>query len=160
MTDPLFSNSFASQLLQQERTLTDSQYAEHRRKLEQELIAARKREKLAYWIAAVSGVLSVTLMFVGGSRIIGSFDPSSQDANVLSIAAGIIYVLATVVFLVCVASYYSRFRPGTREARERLRDMSIIDLQRQISEVRRQMGATASSGKPRGDKPQDEPPSS
>jgi|GEM_PF-4710685 len=42
-------------------------------------------------------IVSLTLMFVGGSKIIGAFDPWSKEANVWSVAAGSVYLLATVV---------------------------------------------------------------
>jgi hypothetical protein len=153
MTNSRNTNSFASQLLQQDEAMSGSQYKDYRRKLEHALTTAQRRGELVYWLCAASCVVSLTLMFVGGSKIIGAFDPWSEEANVWSVAAGSVYLLATVVFFLSLASYYSRFRPGAREARERLRDASILELQRQVCELRKQIALTSPHGEPDPDKP-------
>jgi hypothetical protein len=161
MTNSRNTNSLASQLLQQDDALSDSQYKDYRRKLEHALTTAERRKKLAYWLCAASFVVSLTLMFVGGSKIIGDFDPWSKAANLWSVAAGVVYLLATVLFFLSLASYFSRFRPGAREARERLHDASILELQRQVCELRKQLVPPSPHGELDPDKPRsDEPPSS
>jgi hypothetical protein len=132
---------FATQLLQQDEPLSDSQYKEYRMKLENALTTAQRRQKLAYRVVVVSCVVSFTLMFVGGSGIFGSFDPWEKEANIVSMTLGVIYLLAAVIFPLSLASYYSRFRPRVREAREQLRDASILDLQREMCELRKQIAA-------------------
>jgi hypothetical protein len=144
---------FASELLRQDEPLSDSEYQEYRRKLENALTAADRREKRAGRIVVASGVISLTLMFVGGSKLLGDFDPWSKDANVVSVAAGVVYLLATGLFFLCLASYYSRFRPAVRDAKERLRDASILDLQRQIRELRERAKQDARSDEPTSGKP-------
>ena len=135
---------FASQLLEQDEPLTDVQYQEYRRKLERALRVAERREKWAYWTVVASIVMSCTLALIGGSRLLGDFDPWSKEANIVSVLAGAVYVVSVVVFFVSLASYYSRFRPGVREAKERLRDASLLDLQRQVLELRREIAAKSS----------------
>jgi hypothetical protein len=154
MTDPRHTDSFASQLLRQEDGLSDSRYREYREKLERALTTAERRERFAYWVCAVSCVVMVTLTFVGGSRIIGDFDPWSKGANVWSVTAGVVYVLATVLFFLSLASYYSRFRPAAREAKELIRDASILELQRQVRELHKLIATTSPPSVPDPDKPQ------
>lgn len=162
MTKSHDPNSFASQLLRQDEALSDSQYQDYRRKLEQALLRAQRRERLAYWISVTSGViwfgLLLTIMFF--RRSIGDLDPWSKNANVWSVAVGLAYVVSVVAFFLSLASYYSRFRPGTREAKERLRDASILELQRQIGQLRQQVADLLSHVHPDRDKPPSgQPPS-
>lgn len=133
---------FASRLLQQEEILSDEQYLQYRNRLESALESAKRRERWTFRVVILSCIASFVLIFVGGSKLLGDFDPWSKDATAASIAAGVGYWVALSIFLVSLASYYSRFRPGTREARERLRDASILDLQRQVHELRQQLAAS------------------
>jgi hypothetical protein len=143
----------ASELLRQDEPLSDSEYQAYRRKLETALTTAERREKLVGRIAVASFIISFTLMFVGGSRVLGDFDPWSKNANIVSVTAGTVYILAIVLFFLSLASYYSRFRPGVREARERLRDATILDLQRQIRELRELAERNAPPEEPKSDQP-------
>ena len=143
MTNSHNTSRFAAQLLQQDEPLSDSQYKEYRMKLENALTTAERREKLARRVVVVSCVVSFTLIFVGGSQIFGDFDPWSKEATIVSVTLGVIYFLAAVIFPLSLASYYSRFRPRVREAKEQIRDASILDLQREICELRKQIAATS-----------------
>lgn len=136
MAQPEDLKPFASRLLGQDSPPSDAQYKEYRMKLDLALDLSRRREVIVGRIAVVSFVVSLTLMFVGGSRVIGDFDPWSRQATPLSILAGLVYVLATITCALSLASYFSRFRPATRAAEERLRDAAIADLQRQLHELR------------------------
>jgi hypothetical protein len=133
-------SSFAARLLGQDEPLSDARYQEYRRGLDDALRAAERRERLAGRVATGSFVVSLALMFVGGSKLIGDFDPWSNGATVVSVAAGAVYLLATALFVLSLASYYSRFQPRVRDAKERLRDLVLLDLQRQIRELREQVG--------------------
>ena len=128
-------SDFAARLLRQDEPVNEVKYQEYRMKLENALRAAEQRLKVTGWVVVVSCVISFTLMFVGGSKVIGDFDPWSRNANVASIVVGVVFLVATVLFWVSLASYYSRFRPGLADAKERLRDANILDLQRQIREL-------------------------
>src|SRR5687767_4350205 len=114
MADSHETNRFATQLLQQDNSLGESTYQEYRMNLENALTTAERREKLCGRIACISFVVGAILMFVGGSRIVGSFDPWEKEATILSVSLGVIYCLALVTWPVAVASYYSRFRPKIR----------------------------------------------
>jgi hypothetical protein len=143
--------SFASRLLRQDEPLSDAQYQEYHRKLEGAFRAAERRERLAGRVVIGSCVVSLTLMFVGGSKLLGAFDPWSKDATIWSVAAGVVYFLATGLFFLSLASYYSRFRPRVRDAKERLRDAAILDLQRQLRELHEQAGRGARRDEPDAD---------
>ena len=148
MTDANRANRFAERLLQQDEPPDASHYKEYRMKLENALTAAQRRERLAGHVAIVSFVVALALMFVGGSRLVGPFDPTDKDANWVSVTLGVVYCLAAVLFWVSLASYFSRFRPAVRDARERLRDADILALTREIGELRKRIEAT-----PRRDEP-------
>jgi hypothetical protein len=136
MNDPRDPDSLAARLLRQDDPVSAARYQEYRAKLEAALTAARWRERLAGRVVVIACVLSLALMFVGGGGVIGSFDPWSKDATLVSVAAGVVYCVATGVFFLSLASYFSRFRPGVSEARERLRDADLLELQQQIRELR------------------------
>ena len=93
-------------------------------------------------IAVICFVVAFALMFVGGSRILGSFDPWDSNATVLSVTLGVIYCAASVVFWVALASYFSRFRPRTREAKDTIRDARVLELEHEIKELRKQIEET------------------
>ena len=141
MTNSEKKTRFVAQLLQQDEPVSDSQYREYRMKLDIALTRAERKEQVARHVVVASCVVSFALMFVGGSRIFGDFDPWSKEATIVSVTLGVIYVLAAVIFPISLASYYSRFRPRVKEAKERLRDACILDLQREISELRTQVEA-------------------
>jgi hypothetical protein len=139
MNDPRDPNSLAARLLRQDEPVSPARYQEYRAKLEAAVTAARWRERLAGRVVVISCVLSLTLMFVGGSKVLGPFDPWSKEATPLSVSAGVVYCLATGVFWLSLASYFSRFRPGVSEARERLRDADLLELQQQVRELREEL---------------------
>jgi hypothetical protein len=80
-------------------------------------------------------------MFVGGSRVLGSFDPFDKDATLISVTLGVIYVVAAVLFPLSFGFYFARYRPGVRQARDHIRDASILTIQREISELRNEIAA-------------------
>src|SRR5262245_63122868 len=104
-------NRLAAQLLQLDRPLSDSQYKEYRMSLENALTLAERRERLIGRIAGTAFVVGMILMFVGGSKIVGAFDPWSKDATILSKTLGVIYVTATLVWPIALATYFARLRP-------------------------------------------------
>ena len=139
MTNPRHDEDFASILLKQDESLSDSQYKDYRMNLENALSAAERKEKLAGHVAAGAFAVALILMFVGGSRVLGAFDPWSKDANPLSITLGVIYVLASVTFPLALAVGFSRFRPAVGTAKEKIRDAMLLDLQREIRDLRRRI---------------------
>ena len=132
-------NSFSSRLLAQDASNSDAQYQEYREKLARALNAARRSERIAYWICAVTGPVSFALMFVGGSKALGSFDPWDKSATPLSIGLAAIFLASSIVFWVLLASFYSRFRPRTRAAEDRLRDAQLLQLTSQLADLRKEV---------------------
>jgi len=128
--------SFSAQLLRQDGALTDSHYQEHRMQLEQQLVRAERNEQRAKWVVVVAFFLGMALMFVGGFRVVGSFDPTDKNANPLSIALGVIYVVAAVTWPIALAAYFSRIRPRIRRTRELLMENSLQQLQQEVRELR------------------------
>jgi hypothetical protein len=140
MTDPPDRNRFVSQLLQQDEPMTDTAYMEYRMKLETALSQAERREKLTGIIAGAAFILALLLMFVGGSRVVGGFDPWSKDATILSTALGVVYALAAVTWPLAMAMYFSRFRPRVRGIKEQIRDTMLLGLQAEVAALRKQVG--------------------
>jgi hypothetical protein len=134
---------FGKELLRQDEPLHESEYKEYRMKLENSLNRAERNEKLVGWIAGACFAVAVALMFVGGSRVLGSFDPWDRDATIISVTFGVIYCVASVVFWFALASYFSRFRPRTREAKDCIRDARMLELEREIHELRREIRGTS-----------------
>jgi hypothetical protein len=154
MTDSHDPSRFASELLRQDEPLSDSEYQEYRGKLENALMTTARREKRAGRFLIASLVISFTLMFVGGSKLLGSFDPWSKDATFVSAALGLVFSLAIAIFLLSACTYFWWFQPGVKDAKERLRDANILDLQRQIRELREKAAPIARHEKPTPEKPQ------
>ncbi|MFO0821418.1 MAG: hypothetical protein U1A77_25975 [Pirellulales bacterium] len=137
MAERIQQESISSQLLALDARETDDQYVEYRQKLTRALDAARRSERIAYWICAVTGPISMVLMFVGGSRVVGSFDPWDKDATPWSMGLGVIYVASSIVFWVGLASFYSRFRPRTRAAEENLRESHWMQMAAQLTSLQK-----------------------
>lgn len=142
------TSRLATQLLQLDESLSDTQYKEYRMTLENALTTAQRREKLAGRIAGGAFVAGLILMFVGGSKVVGSFDPWSSDATILSVTFGVIYVIATFAWPVALATGFSRFRPEVRDIKEQIRDTSLLALHSEIAELRKQIGAMSRRDEP------------
>lgn len=139
MTDSPPDNSFAAQLLQQDHSVPETAYQEYRMKLEHALTVAERRQKLAYWIAMVTGPIALVLMFVGGSGVAGAFDPTDRDANGLSVTLAVIYWICAILCPLSIAAYYSRFRPAVRDVKDQLRDVSLQSLHHEIAKLQQQV---------------------
>jgi hypothetical protein len=107
--------------------------------LEDQLIQAESHKRLAKRVVVGALLLAAALFPIVASHVFGSPDPYNKDATVFSIAAGAIYIAACAVLFLGMASYYSRFTPRVRRAREELRDESIRELRREVAELRRQL---------------------
>ncbi len=153
MADRSDTRGFASRLLRQDEPLSELKYQAYRTRLEAALTAAERRVKAAGWVVVASCVLILTLVYLSAGNLLGDFDPWSEKASVGSVGAAVVYGLATVTFFLSLASYYSRFRPGVRDARERLRDESLLHLQRQIRELRELVERNLHHDEPDSDRP-------
>ncbi|MCA9057912.1 MAG: hypothetical protein KDA85_05415, partial [Planctomycetaceae bacterium] len=115
------NTSLRSGLLQQDTIFTDTAYEEYRMTLNDALDRAERNEKRTGWTAISCFVIALGLMFVGGSQVVGSFDPTDKDATAVSITLAAIYAVSAIVAWLALASYFSRFRPRTRQAKENIR---------------------------------------
>lgn len=152
MTRPHDPDRIGSRLLSLDEPPNDPSYPEYRMNLENALATAERRERIAGNVAAASFAIGLLLMFVGGTRLIGDFDPWSKEATPFSIAAGLIYVVACVTFPLALAVGLSRFRPGVQALKEQIRDTLLLDLRREVRELREQVAALARRN---GTNPQD-----
>ena len=141
---------FASELLRQDATLQSPQYQEHRMQLEQQLIRAESRERLTKRVVIGALLTAVAAFAVLASQALGSPDPGDKDATIWSVAAGVIYALAWATVFIGVASYYSRFLPRVRRAREELQAQTIREIRSDIQELRRLLAGISqqTSGNP------------
>lgn len=139
MSDSFPVNRLALQLLQQDQPFNEADYKEYRMKLEHQLRTVERREKLAVRAATLSIVVAFLVFMIGGSGIAGDFDPWSKNATVVSVALGVTYVIAWVVFLLSVATAVSRFRPQVRDLKEQIRDTSLLALHAEIIELRKKV---------------------
>lgn len=142
-------NLLASSLVAQDAIVNSDQYRDYRENLTRALATALHRERIAYWVCAVSGVLSFGLTFVGGSGVVGSFDPYSKDATFLSITLAVTCVVSSIAFWLLLASFFSRFRPMTRQAREDLRDLQLLQLATQVHALQKDVASLKEQTKDR-----------
>lgn len=133
------ADSRRDQLLRCEETIHSPRYEEYRMNLQTALSRAERNERWTFNLGWISFLLALILMFVGGSKVVGAFDPTDTRANPLSITLGIIYFLANITWPLALASHYSRFRPIRLELKGKLRDAEIADLKHEVAELRRQL---------------------
>jgi hypothetical protein len=158
MTDSPDPRRFAAELLRQDESPTEAEYQAYRGKLEN---AVRASERWAKWtgrVVAASCIIGFMLMFAGGSKVFGDFDPWSQNATPVSVALGLIFALAIVVFLLSAMAYFWWFQPGVLGVKGRLRDANILDLRRQLRELREAAGAASRPARPDAEPPPVTPP--
>lgn len=136
---PRQNNSLGAALLREE-TPDKSEYEEYRMNLELALNRSERFARITFHVCWVSFLTASVLMFVGGTHIVGSFDPYDNTANPLSIALGVIYVLANIAWPLSLASLYSRFRPRIRSVKQEISDTKIDQLQREVERLREQLG--------------------
>lgn len=130
-----------TRLLKQDPTLNSPRYEEHRMELERKLTQAERREVLAHRVAVGALVMAVISGALIASRVAGSADIGSDSATPLSIAITLLYIVSISVFGVGLASYYSRYRPAVRRAREQLVLESIRELRGEVRELRQKIDA-------------------
>lgn len=143
MPEPENRESFTQRLLEQDTYLSSPRYQVHRMELELQLSRAEWKEKLAGRVVLIALPVALVAMFLAGSRTFGSPDPSDDSANVLSVSIGVIHFVAAVTFWLGLASYFSRFRPAVRQARDRLLEESIRELRQEVQELRRQLAPSS-----------------
>ncbi len=140
MTDlPSQNQSFQESLVSLE-PLVPEKYEEYRMNLESAIDRTIARRTLTTYICIVSLILSFVLMFVGGSKVLGSFDPTETRATPISIVLGVIYALSSITWPITLAMIVSRFNPRLRSLRERLILQTLEDLRSRIAKLEAQSG--------------------
>ena len=132
-----------TKLLQHDSTLNSPRYEEHRMDLERKLTQAERREALAHRVAVGALVMAVITGVLCASQVAGSADFGDKSATPLSIAITVLYVVSLAVFGIGFASYFSRYRPAVRQAREQLVLESIRELRHEVRELREMVEARA-----------------
>lgn len=107
--------------------------------LEVALNRAERVEKIVFHICWTSFLAAMVLMFVGGTKMFGSFDPYDEGATTLSITLAIIYVLANIAWPLSLASMYSRFRPRIQSVKQEISSAKIDNLLREVEDLREQL---------------------
>lgn len=133
-------NSSLGEGLLREETVNESDYEEYRMNLELALNRAERYERITFHVCWSSLLLAFVLMFVGGSQVVGAFDPFDKDANPLSITLGVVYVLANIAWPLSLAAMYSRFRPRIRDIKHEITESKIDRLQREVEQLRERLG--------------------
>ncbi len=133
------SNDFQTLLLKQESSLFHPQYQEHRMQIEARLTRAEHLQKIVKVTGTVAILLAAGLFPVIASGCLGSADPWDKGANVLSVSLAIFYWVNCVVAALCIASFYSRFSPTIRQAREDLRDELLLEMRHELADLREQV---------------------
>jgi hypothetical protein len=123
-------------LLQFDEPFVQSHYKEYRMSLEAALNRAERNERLSFHACWIGFLLAFVLMFVGGTQILGSFDPTDDRATAVSIALASIYALAMLTWPLAAAFYFSRVRPRIKRIKEDIRDAEIAELKRDVAELR------------------------
>lgn len=135
MSKPKHETSFSEQLLQQESSFQQTRYQEHRMNLEEQLNRLEIREKHVLSACKILLVITFILMFVGGSEVLGGFDPWNENANILSVTLGLLYLICAVSCPMLAAYYFSNLRPTTRRTRDDLLHYSIKELSLTVEQL-------------------------
>jgi uncharacterized membrane protein len=142
-TEP--SKHLGDQLLQQESSSSGAEYDDYRKKLEAALERSERRKTLVGRVALIAFVTSFVLMFVGGTRVVGSFDPWDARATPLSMILGVIYFLSLVVAPVALVSFVVRWLQ-VGKARGQMRDLAVEQLQREVRQLHEQLSKEGEGG--------------
>lgn len=127
--------SLRTALLQAE-PFNQSDYEEYRMNLKLALTRAERWERTTFHVCWVALALTCILMFVGGTEVVGAFDPYSDNANPLSIGLGVVFVIANITWLLALASHYSRFGPRIRRVKQEIMATQIEQLRHEVERLR------------------------
>ncbi len=145
------SNTFAESLLRQDLSFSDTEMKEYRMHLEQKLVAARRSEwrmrlvVIAAWLAA----LLLPLGFVVVDRIQRGMSPMPPIRlaippevhavpGTLGNFVNLMYLATISLAWLLVFVYLIKSRPSLRRAKEEYEAGLFADLQRQLSDLKRQ----------------------
>ncbi len=151
MSNAKNAKTFSQQLLEQDKPVSSAQFQEYRMHLEQQFTAAARFERririsvIVAWLAAVLLPLSMVVV----DRISRGMHPIPPIRLALPIEihalpdtvgniVGVLYA-ATISFAwLSVLWYLIKSRPALHRARDAYQAAILADLQRQLSELKRQ----------------------
>ena len=124
-------NDFLEALLKQGPQLSPEQYSAYRRRLHERLARAEREElgmrRIVFVLVGLAAVL-----FLG----IGVLQPSQGAALTVLMVANI---LVPLVAGCAVLLYFFKYRPRLRDAQRQEQHALLLDLQRQLNELREQL---------------------
>lgn len=132
-------SDFVKALLQQGPQLSPEEYAAYRRKLKERLARAESDERLmrriVFVVCGLVGLLWLVLVWVCFSWDVGEAQPGIP-LGILMVAA---YYVVPVVAGYAVLLYFLKYRPRLRDAQRQEQHALLLDLQRQLNELREQL---------------------
>jgi len=132
-------NDFLRALLQQGPQLSPEEYAAYRRKLRERLARAESEElamrRIVFVVSGLVGLLWLVLVWVCFSWDVGEAQPGIP-LGILMVAA---YYFVPVVAGYAVLLYFLKYRPRLRDAQRQEQHALLLDLQRQLNELREQL---------------------
>lgn len=114
--------------------------------LEQQLARAERNVQITKWVVVVALLACVVSMYIAGSRVLGSPDPFEKEATALGVLFGAVHILSAIVLYLGLASYFSRLTPRVRQLREDLQNDSILELRREVAELREILSQSGKGG--------------
>jgi prepilin-type N-terminal cleavage/methylation domain-containing protein/prepilin-type processing-associated H-X9-DG protein len=137
MKEELLPDDFVSSLLMQDELLRSEKFEPHRRELLERLEAAGQRERKARRGTITAGVAGAAIFAV----LIGiAMLPSSQawsDPLIYLVATTVI--LTPVTILILLGIYLFRYRAEVARAKKELRRETLLEIPRQITELRKEI---------------------
>ena len=129
-------NDFVKALLQQGPQLSPEEYAAYRRKLKERLARAESDERLMRRMVFIVCGLAGVLWFVwGGFRLNDVQALSGAVWSVVLVASALVPVFAGYA----VVLYFLKYRPRLRDAQQQEQRALLVDIQRQLDELRAQL---------------------
>ena len=138
MNDPTANAGFVERLLKQETQVSDEQLVAYRRRLDERLARAQRRER-SMRIATVV-VWTVSLGCFGSLFVMALVDRHGVALQKLTALPDFVLIggwVAILTSFICAVPflllYILHYRRGVDQARQELRDMVLADLQRKIN---------------------------
>jgi hypothetical protein len=121
--------AFREALLGQEKSVSEAQYAEYRRRLERRLRQAARRERVMRAAALLTGLAAA--LYIPALLVLDRLALPVQVKDTLFVTLATLAGCAVPFLLL----YFLRYRRGLDEARQEARDVLLLDLHRHRSEA-------------------------
>jgi hypothetical protein len=121
--------AFRDALLGQEKSVSEAQFAEYRRRLERRLRRAARRERVMRVAALLTGLAAV--LYIPALLALDRLALTQPVKDALFVALATLAGCAVPFLLL----YFLRYRRDLADARQEARDVLLLDLHRQSSEA-------------------------